>query len=267
VPFAVALTASLAGTPVLAEELGGCTVPPGQATQTWEWPALGRSWSQLMLSEEDLAAYLEAVLPRLVEVGALGALLWCFADYHPDLWASPPCDTKLHERHFGLVRPDGTLKPHAEVLRRFIASDPRVAEPPAWARIEVTGDAFYVDPSAALPALYDTFRRRGMAGSSDALHLVDARDANRYEIVADGEAEPVAIVDYAMRDGGTVLLMHTEVRPELEGRGIGTKTARLVVDHVRDTGLKAIVGCPFLTSWLRRHPEEQDILARPLRDP
>ena len=101
----------------------------------------------------------------------------------------------------------------------------------------------------------------------DDLRLVDAPDRQRYEIIAEGESEPVAFVDYAMRDRSTVLLMHTEVRLELEGKGIGTKTARLVVDHVRRTGLKAIVGCPFLTSWLRRHPDEQDILARPLKDP
>ena len=102
--------------------------------------------------------------------------------------------------------------------------------------------------------------------SSSDLRLVDVPERRRYEILADGEAEPVAFVDYAMRNEGTVLLMHTEVRPELEGRGIGTKTARLVIDHVRQAGLKAIVGCPFLTSWLRRHPADQDILARPLKD-
>ena len=31
-------------------------------------------------SEQDLADYFEHVLPRLLEVGATGALLWCFAD-------------------------------------------------------------------------------------------------------------------------------------------------------------------------------------------
>jgi predicted GNAT family acetyltransferase len=104
-------------------------------------------------------------------------------------------------------------------------------------------------------------------GPGRELRLVDAPERQRYEIVAADEVQPVAIVDYAMRDARTVLLMHTEVRPDLEGRGIGTRTAELVIDHVRRTGLRAIVGCPFLTSWLRRHPDEQDILARPLRDP
>jgi hypothetical protein len=159
VPFAVALTASLADTPVLAEELGGCTVPPGRPPETWTWEARGRAWSQRMLTEEDLAAHLEAVLPRLVEAGALGALLWCYADYHADLWGAPPCDTMLHERHFGLVRPDGSLKPHADVVRRFAASRPRVSAPSPRAMVDIGGDAFYADPDAALPALYETFRR------------------------------------------------------------------------------------------------------------
>jgi endo-1,4-beta-mannosidase len=157
VPFATALTAALSGKPALMEEFGACTAPPGEETTTWEWDALGASWSQIMLSEETLAEHLREVLPRLVEVGSTGALLWCFADYHEELWDRPPCDTKLHERHFGLVRPDGSLKPHAEVVREFIASGPTIAEPSPRARIEVDGDAFYADPGAVVGDLYAAF--------------------------------------------------------------------------------------------------------------
>ena len=38
---------------------------------------------QFMAAEDELAAYVAAVLPRLVAVGATGALLWCFADVIP----------------------------------------------------------------------------------------------------------------------------------------------------------------------------------------
>jgi hypothetical protein len=37
----------------------------------------------------------------------------------PRCGTRPPCDEARHERHFGLVRPDGSLKPHAEAIRRF----------------------------------------------------------------------------------------------------------------------------------------------------
>jgi uncharacterized protein len=103
------------------------------------------------------------------------------------------------------------------------------------------------------------------ASSSDDLRLVDVPERRRYEIRSDTDPDPLAFVDYELRDR-IVLLMHTEVRPDLEGRGIGTRTAELVIDHLRRNGLRAIVGCPFLTAWLRRHPDQQDILARALQD-
>jgi endo-1,4-beta-mannosidase len=158
VPFATALTAALSGRPAWMEEFGAPTAPPGQPTTTWEWQALGQPWAQLMLSEEALADHLADVLPRLVEVGAHGALLWCFADYHEDLWDQPPCDTKLHERHFGLIRPDGSLKPHAQVVSDFVATEPLVQAPSSRARFDLDGEAFYADPEAILPRLYEQFR-------------------------------------------------------------------------------------------------------------
>jgi len=158
VPFATALTAALSGKPTLMEEFGACTAPPGSDTVDWQWSHHGRDHRQVMVGEERLAEHVEQVLPRLVEVGSRGAVMWCFADYHESLWDRPPCDVQLHERHFGLVRPDGSLKPHAEVLRRFIASGPIIGEPSARARMEVDGAAFYADPEAAALALYRDFR-------------------------------------------------------------------------------------------------------------
>jgi uncharacterized protein len=103
------------------------------------------------------------------------------------------------------------------------------------------------------------------ADPTEDLRLVDVPERRRFEIRSDDDPEPLAFVGYGLRDK-VVLLMHTEVRPDLEGRGIGTRTAELVVDHLRRSGKQAIVGCPFLTAWLRRHPDQQDILARPLQD-
>ncbi len=158
VPFATALTAALSGRPTMMEEFGACTAPPGSETVSWQWTTKLKSWDQVMLSEEVLAEHLAAVLPRLVEVGATGAMVWCYADYHESLWDRPPCDDQWHERHFGLVRPDGSLKPHAEVLHDFAASAPVISEPSARARITVDGAAYYADPSAALPGLYAAFK-------------------------------------------------------------------------------------------------------------
>jgi len=109
VPFLAALTTALSGKPTFMEEFGACTVPPGQPSTEWVWPAFGQLRRQFMASEEAYADYLAQVLPNLLDVGATGAALWCFADYTPDLYDRPPCDEAIHERFFGLVRPDGSL--------------------------------------------------------------------------------------------------------------------------------------------------------------
>jgi len=153
VPYACALTAALAGKPVLMEEFGGCTAPPGQPSFAWEWDAPVGPGKQFMASEDALAEYLAAVLPKLVAGGVTGALLWCFADYAPELWGRPPCDHFRHERHFGLVRPDGSLKPHAQVLRDFAASQPQVQPLPSFT-LPVSADEYYRDPGRWSQALY-----------------------------------------------------------------------------------------------------------------
>lgn len=157
VPFTSALAAALARRPVFAEEFGACTAPPGEPSQTWRWTAAGVAQTQFMVSEESLAEYLADVLPRLVVIGAVGALVWCFADYHPALWDRPPCREMRHERFFGLVRPDGTLKPHASVLRDFAATSPTIRDVPPFARLAVDADEFYRQPAAHLRLLYEAF--------------------------------------------------------------------------------------------------------------
>lgn len=105
------------------------TAAPGEASRMWRWMAYGKPRQQFMASEDELANYYAEVLPRLVEVGVTGALAWCFADYAPELWDKPPCAESRHERFFGLVRSDGTLKPqpHTERLyQRYLSQ----AEPP-----------------------------------------------------------------------------------------------------------------------------------------
>lgn len=159
VPFLCALTTALSGKPCLAEEWGGCTAPDGAASTTWDWTAYGQARSQFMAGEEDFADYVRATLPRLVAVGATGAMLWCFADYSPELWDRPPCDESgaKHERHFGLVRPDGSLKPHAEAIKQFAATRPKVGPPIRTVDLDVTPDEYYQDPQGHARRLYDSF--------------------------------------------------------------------------------------------------------------
>lgn len=160
VPFTVALTASLSGKPCLMEEFGGCTAPRGEDSQVWDWVSFGKPRTQFMASEEALADYLRVGLPKLAQVGSLGAMVWCFADYAPDLWDKPPCDQAIHERHFGLIRPDGSLKPHAEAIRAFAATNPIIQPIPDWARLTIPPDDYYTDPKSHIIDQWSAYQRQ-----------------------------------------------------------------------------------------------------------
>lgn len=158
VPFTTALTAALCSKPALMEEFGGCMSLPGHPSETWTWVGYGREFSQFMASEEDFAQYIRQVLPRLQEVGSTGAMIWCYADYAPELWDLPPCSGSRHERHFGFVRPDGSLKPHAQVIKDFAATRPVIGPIPGYAKIEISPDEFYRGtPAELLPGLFEKY--------------------------------------------------------------------------------------------------------------
>ncbi len=159
VPFTCALVSALCGKPTLMEEFGGCTAAPGDRSAVWEWKSYGRERTQFMAAEDAMAAYLEKVLPNLVKVGATGAMLWCFADYVPELWNRPPCEEARHERFFGLVRPDGSLKPHAKVIQAFAATQPTV-QPAAWTvNLGMTPEDYYQAPIQNAVKLYQDYLR------------------------------------------------------------------------------------------------------------
>jgi predicted GNAT family acetyltransferase len=58
---------------------------------------------------------------------------------------------------------------------------------------------------------------------------------------------------------GTVrVLVHTEVLDAFGGKGIGSALARYALDDLRERDIKARVLCPFIKSWIERHPAYQD---------
>ena len=55
--------------------------------------------------------------------------------------------------------------------------------------------------------------------------------------------------------GDRLVLVHTEVPPELEGHGVGGALVTAAVEMARERGLTVVARCPFARSWLERHPE------------
>ena len=64
---------------------------------------------------------------------------------------------------------------------------------------------------------------------------------------------------YKLADG-VITFVHTEVPPELGGRGVGSTLVQGALDQVRAEGLKVIPQCPFVKAWIGKHPEYKDLL-------
>jgi predicted GNAT family acetyltransferase len=60
--------------------------------------------------------------------------------------------------------------------------------------------------------------------------------------------------------GSQIILEHTEVPKELEGRGLGGALARAGLEYARANGLGVIPVCPFVIRYLSRHPEYQSLV-------
>ena len=121
VPFSCALTAELSGRGrrPLMQEFGLCTAPRGSPGQTITDEFLGQPLRQYLASEEEAAAYYDAVMQRLVNTGATGAYAWSYGDYDSRLFDREPLALAVRERTFGVVRADGSEKPAADVFRKF----------------------------------------------------------------------------------------------------------------------------------------------------
>jgi len=124
-----------------------------------------RHESAVVFVEESVAAaYTDRALAALRASGCTGAMVWCYADYVPTIWADPPLDGAVHERSFGLWRADGSPKPAVEVVEAFAGAG-GVAAPDGYDWIDIEPDEFYAVPTVHLNRLYDRFRTNEVATS------------------------------------------------------------------------------------------------------
>jgi predicted GNAT family acetyltransferase len=80
---------------------------------------------------------------------------------------------------------------------------------------------------------------------------------HRFEVnLGDGS---LAVAEYTLSEG-KILFTHTEVSPAHEGKGIGSALVRFALAAARTRGLKVIPICPFFAAYIKKHPEEQDLL-------
>jgi uncharacterized protein len=121
------------------------------------------------------------------------------------------------------------------------------------------------------PVLYRRARLNGVDdvdrdpdGSAENIAVQDNPSELRYELLRDKHV--VGEILYRVKADAFVLL-HTEVLPSLEGKGLGALLVAGALDDIRARGLHVVPLCPFVRSYIHRHPEYADLVVRNVEVP
>jgi len=68
--------------------------------------------------------------------------------------------------------------------------------------------------------------------------------------------DQMAFIDYDIA-GNNMVFKHTEVPREFEGQGIAGKMAKVALDYALEKGHRIHAFCPYIKSYVERHPEYQ----------
>ncbi|MGP9581253.1 GNAT family N-acetyltransferase [Brachybacterium sp. AOP35-5H-19] len=92
-------------------------------------------------------------------------------------------------------------------------------------------------------------------GPEETIAVRDNPAIGRYEAVRGGEVVGIMIYE---RTRHRIELIHTVTDPAHRGEGVASVLVRTTLAEARAISLPVLVICPFIESWLQRHPEQAD---------
>jgi predicted GNAT family acetyltransferase len=95
------------------------------------------------------------------------------------------------------------------------------------------------------------------------LQLTNDSGAHRYRLLLDGQE--LGFVEYDPIGELAILIKHTEVKPEFEGKGYGSELVRRTLEDVRQQGKTVLPICPYAMNFIRRHREYIELVRPDMR--
>ena len=90
------------------------------------------------------------------------------------------------------------------------------------------------------------------------LQLLDNEEAKRYEVHVEGLVPRIEYIKAKEK----IYLTHTEVPRGLEGKGIGSKMVKMVLEDIERKDLTLVPLCPFVAKYIKRHPEWKKLVLK-----
>jgi predicted GNAT family acetyltransferase len=93
------------------------------------------------------------------------------------------------------------------------------------------------------------------------LHVVHEPENNRYVLERDGVE--IGQTVYDRPEQGLIEFLHTEIDSSLQEHGLGSALAAGALDDVRANSNDRVAAiCPFISGFMRKHPEYADLKTR-----
>ena len=89
------------------------------------------------------------------------------------------------------------------------------------------------------------------------LTVTHNEEAQLFELFVDGLR---ALLTYS-RFPDRIVIIHTEVPQAFEGHGLAAKLSRSALDFARLHHLWVVPLCPYVSEFIRKHPEYQDLVS------
>jgi predicted GNAT family acetyltransferase len=87
--------------------------------------------------------------------------------------------------------------------------------------------------------------------------VLDNTAQSRYEMMLEGGT---AFIDYTVA-GNVRTLTHAEVPVALRGGGVAARLTSGALQLARSQGIKVVPRCPYIVTFMERHPDYQDLMA------
>lgn len=87
--------------------------------------------------------------------------------------------------------------------------------------------------------------------------VVHKEVVHRFELEVEGA---VAFIEYKVKKPDVFAFVHTLVPDAHKGKGVASQLTKGAFEWCRDHGVQIVPVCPFIVTFVKRHPEWNDLI-------
>ncbi len=86
--------------------------------------------------------------------------------------------------------------------------------------------------------------------------VIHKEEARRFELTVDSA---IAYIEYKVEQPNVFAFVHTLVPDAHKGKGVASQLTKGAFEWCKTHGVQIIPVCPFIVTYLKRHPEWNDL--------